>query len=436
MSSSVTLLLNTTIIILQFSAGWLHHHHHHHHHYHNFWHNFDTFCYADIQDPYLLFSSKTSYNAVYYKNYVNIIPDECTPRQIWMLTRHGSRYATKKKMEEFHKLTKLRNLIIHNHAQNRGYLCKKDLENLRQWSFEEPLSKSDKLTSEGYNDLWEMGHRIRAKFPELFKTSENETMYKFQIQHTDHSKTKASAQAFVTGLFKKKIHIPVPTSDDLLTRLYPNCRVLPLPDADDPPDEGKNERTLFREGPIVNEVVRNVSIRLGFVKSLAMDEVENMYDMCRYKKAWKFEELSPWCACFLKSELQVLEYMPDLTYYYNSGHGYSGNLRTGCLLVQDMMNRFSDIAKNEETSKEPNGVFYFGHSTTLYNLFARLGVAKDSEHITHENYYNMTNRKWHTSLLAPFSANFAAVFLNVLLDIFRLDKRIFMKFYTMTSELK
>jgi multiple inositol-polyphosphate phosphatase/2,3-bisphosphoglycerate 3-phosphatase len=64
--------------------------------------------------------------------------------------------------------------------------------------------------------------------------------------------------------------------------------------------------------------------------------------------------------------------------------------------------------ENEET--QPAGVFYFSHDTDMQLFFTSLGMAKDSENLTHSNYRSMENRKWRTSLLTPFAANFAAVF--------------------------
>lgn len=33
--------------------------------------------------------------------------------------------------------------------------------------------------------------------------------------------------------------------------------------------------------------------------------MDEMYDMCRYDKAWNIKNISPWCAVFSKEELKV-----------------------------------------------------------------------------------------------------------------------------------
>lgn len=401
-----------TIVLMIFVVDQTSSHHPMHHHRGRPISQKVQHCYANEQNPYLYFASKTAYNAVYNPNSRNIIPDECVPEQLWMLVRHGTRYPLLKKMKGFLELSKLRDEIIRNHEQhNHGELCEEDLENLKNWRMKNvSLSESDHLTKEGFQDLYDIGNRTRARFQNLFSKPFSTKNYK--LQYTKHSKTKHSAEAFALGLFTTAFHIPEPKDDDLLPQIYPDCKVAPIPGADDPYQGGKMERTLFKDGELVASVVHNVNKRLGFFNhKLTVDDIEQVYDICRYEKSWNFNKLNPWCAVFTAEELQILEYIGDLSYYYNSGHGYSANLRTGCPLVRDMMETFRDVANNEH--KGPNAVFYFGHSTTMYNLFARLGLAKDAERITHDNYFEMLeSRKWHTSLLAPFSGNFAAVFLR------------------------
>jgi multiple inositol-polyphosphate phosphatase/2,3-bisphosphoglycerate 3-phosphatase len=68
------------------------------------------------------------------------------------------------------------------------------------------------------------------------------------------------------------------------------------------------------------------------------------------------------------------------------------------------------FSKLENGEEQPAGVFYFSHDTTMQMFFTSLGVGKDSAALTHSNYASVGNRKWRTSLLTPFAANFAAVF--------------------------
>lgn len=74
--------------------------------------------------------------------------------------------------------------------------------------------------------------------------------------------------------------------------------------------------------------------------------------------------------------------------------------------------------ENEDSSEEPQGIFYFTHSTALQLLLTTMGVAKDSIPLKASNFENMRNRKWNSSRLAPFAANLAAIFYRYVKDYF------------------
>lgn len=159
-----------------------------------------------------------------------------------------------------------------------------------------------------------------------------------------------------------------------------------------------------------------------------------MYTACAFENAWYIDKRSPWCAAFTKDEEEVFEYEEDLSYYYYSSYGEILSSVIGCPPLQDMFNHFtwvffhsvninitnitSAITKwryfrkleNGDSNEEPQGVFYFAHSTTLQLFLTTMEIAKDSVPLKASNYESMRNRKWRTSHLAPFAANLAAVF--------------------------
>lgn len=57
----------------------------------------------------------------------------------------------------------------------------------------------------------------------------------------------------------------------------------------------------------------------------------------------------------------------------------------------------------------PKVATYFVHSTMMYLLLTALGVIRDIEPITADNYERMANRLFKSSETVPFSSNFAAV---------------------------
>jgi len=44
-------------------------------------------------------------------------------------------------------------------------------------------------------------------------------------------------------------------------------------------------------------------------------QLDEMYDMCRFDKAWNIRSISPWCAVFSKEELQVSATNPCSFYF-------------------------------------------------------------------------------------------------------------------------
>lgn len=91
-----------------------------------------------------------------------------------------------------------------------------------------------------------------------------------------------------------------------------------------------------------------------------------------------------------------------MRYFYKSGYGYEANTRLNCRTVQDMAEHF-------DSKEQPNVVVYFGHSTGVQTLISALGINKDEVALLANNYDKLEQRKWKTSNIDPFAANFLAV---------------------------
>lgn len=366
-------------------------------------------CYADNTTPYLLFGSKTAYEFVYGSpTPQQITIPYCEPQQIWILSRHGTRYPAADDYDKFSALTSLRDQIIRNHEVNHeGDLCDKDLDNLRNWSLKFTPDLGEVLTKQGEDDMRLMAQRFKNRYPSLFNEGYRQDLYEFR--YTNTQRTKASAEKFAEGLFgsSEGVYFPTPSDNDTLLRPYESCNAWKTM-VDDNPD-AKIEQTLFEEGPWMKEVIANVSKRLGFRYQLKYDNVSAIYDMCRYDKAWNLVAVSPWCAAFTDSELKVMEYKDDLRYYYKCGYGHDINVELGCSTLKDLMNHFQNLESNKTSAK---GVFYFSHSSMLHMMQSRMGIAKDSEPLTHSNYNTSQKRKWRSSKIGSFATNIAAVFLK------------------------
>jgi multiple inositol-polyphosphate phosphatase/2,3-bisphosphoglycerate 3-phosphatase len=73
-----------------------------------------------------------------------------------------------------------------------------------------------------------------------------------------------------------------------------------------------------------------------------------------------------------------------------------------CAAVKDMLN-------NLQKEENPKVVAYFAHSSAIQLFLTSLGYAKDADDLRADNYQQMKNRKFRTSVLSPFASNLAAV---------------------------
>ncbi|XP_071565905.1 multiple inositol polyphosphate phosphatase 1-like isoform X2 [Temnothorax nylanderi] len=369
------------------------------------------FCFVDEDDPYLYMGTKTAYHFVHGgKTRFQTVPN-CRPVQIWMLAAHGTRCPTMHEIDKIVSLTNLKEQILQNHEERReGHMCNRDLENLRRWKPDEYLSsqRAEVLTPQGVEDMKLLARRLQSNFPELLLPNIHNitsTNYKFRATEARDSMT-----SFMEGLFgSRSAVLPEESSlNDTLLTAYKTCGVWKNEENNEGSFENM-EHSRFDVGPEFQNLLKNVSRRLGFLYNISADMVDAMYDACRYQKAWSVTELSPWCAVFSKEELRVLEYREDLDYYYKAGYGRDINTRLGCPLLHDMMRHFWNIAR-DEMSGEPAGIFYFSDIVSLQNLLTTMGINEDQTRLTAYNYKDVARRQWRTSLISSFAANLIAVF--------------------------
>lgn len=367
------------------------------------------YCFNHEENPYLMYGTKTAYEFVHEKSRNPEDIPHCHPIQFWMLSRHGTRFPDMQTIYTMQRLSDLRDQIINNREiRHNGRLCDEDLDNLKRWTLSVFPNQADSLTNQGYDDLKFMARRFKSQFPKLLNQTYSQHLYEFRF--TDTQRTKASAIAFAEGLFGSSagVYLPPALKNDTLIQAYKNC---PKWKAEvDNNTRTVEEKRLFELSPHMQALLQNVSERLGFSYRLTFVQLDEMYNMCRFDKAWNVRQISPWCAVFSKEELQLMEYREDLEYYYHSGYGNDINVKLGCPTVKDLINRFSQMEnQNPYDRTQPAGIFYFTHSTALQMTLAQLGIARDHDHLTHTNYNVLKNRKWRTSKISPFASNLAAV---------------------------
>jgi multiple inositol-polyphosphate phosphatase / 2,3-bisphosphoglycerate 3-phosphatase len=209
---------------------------------------------------------------------------------------------------------------------------------------------------------------------------------------------------FITGLFGsdayKTIDATAEKSDSILLRPYDSC---PLFEEQEDAAEGPDSEFIkFQQTDVFKNMLNDVSLRLGYNYTLSFENISLIWEMCRFEQAWFVQNSSAWCAAFLPEHVNILEYLEDLQYFYEAGHVHQLNSNLMCAAIQDML-RFM------QTDQMPKVTAYFAHSTSIQLFLTGLGYGKDSELLKADNYNQMTNRKFKTSVISPFASNVAAV---------------------------
>ncbi|XP_062550122.1 multiple inositol polyphosphate phosphatase 1-like [Armigeres subalbatus] len=357
------------------------------------------------------FATKTAYEVVRgsASSKDHIVPN-CTPTKFWLLSRHGTRLMGEKDIASLPQaLNTLRDLVLDNYnkrrtAPNVGRLCTEDLNLLRSWRWDSNITTGygSFLTNQGWNDLKFLAGREKDRYPELFNGTYDKQRYLFR--HTNTQRTEASFKAFVEGLFGDEAYNSIDAtsdpSDDTLLKAYDFC---PAYDANkDKNDEPNSEASKFLQSRLYIQTLSEISKRLGFDYTLSTEQVEDLWDACRFEQAWHPYENSPWCSVFTKNQVDVLEYKEDLKYYYQNSYGYKESSNLACFTVADMITQLGGVDGQQV-------IAYFTHESKIQIFLAALGAKRDKNALRADNYFSMRHRKFKSSELTPFASNVAVV---------------------------
>lgn len=385
-------------------------------------------CYAENTHPYLYAGTKTPYSVVRGTIRNASIPN-CKAMQIWMATRHGTRYPNKDDISIMvSRLPELQRDVIGNYERHgSGELCNEDVENLKAWKIDPCINSnaSKYLTEQGKNELEALGRRFRNYFPTLFQTDDSAEMKEYKFRSTNFQRTIVSMESFINGLFGRYNVPNVGIANGTFLKPYKICKSW-IKEVNSP--EANEEINNWLNGAKFKNLIQDVSTRLGFPNNLTLSDVWLMYKICVAEKAWYINKISPWCAAFTEEDMKLFEYEDDLYSYYHSGYGKPGSVELGCRLLRDMFDHFGSL-ESGNLENEPRGVFYFTHSESFETFYTSVGIAKDAAPLKASNFDEMQNRKWRNSFLVPFATNFAAIF-------YKCDDSFKVRFYLAERQLE
>lgn len=373
-------------------------------------------CLSVQEYPYLLFGTKTAY--IFAKKDTSSTTSYdlpgCQPTAFWMLSRHGTHNPEANEITDLQKLADLKQSILANYRNEniknaKQRICNADLNLLERWEWTPPLNLTfaGDLTMDGYMTTQQQARVWKKKFPGLLTDNHHDYMFKF----VNELRSTNTFNAFTEGIFGAQANgLGIPReNDEKLLRPYKFCPAWTKEIEEN--NETLSQLTIFESKRDYQEMISNISARLGFNYDLQKEDVLRIYEMCRYNKAWNIIQISPWCAAFTRGDLQRLEYAEDLETYYKYGYGSNLSKNLGCTLVKDMLIFFEKHLAEVDTPQQPRALIHFSSVAMLLLTLTALGAHKDPVPLTGDNYYTpqMQARAWTTSTMAPYHAKIAAV---------------------------
>lgn len=355
-----------------------------------------------------MFSTKSTYETN-RGQHIDSSVSSCIPSKFWMLSRHGTRLPSSSDLSKIFQYSEaIHRDVLRNYDAGKASLCASDIELIRNWRFDPniTLEREQYLTTAGWNELQGIAQRYQEAFPEVLPSTYSPNHYFFRT--TYKQRTLASLRGFADGLFgfngfEQVQFAPVPDPDYLL-RPHDNCELY------DEVSDVLTEEDEFREGPEYQEMISQVSAKLGFLgsNSLRAIEVETLDTICRFEQIWDTNSTSPLCAAFSVANHAVIEYTEDLHYYYKVGYGYSEyrNLfeNMNCHLMQNMLSFLQSNDPNDHRAR-----IFSTHSSILQLILVTFGAFEDEVPLSRHNFAQQTFRLWKSSLIAPMATNLAVI---------------------------
>ena len=211
-------------------------------------------------------------------------PEDCKPSKFWLISRHGTRYPSKKGIKGINFI--LPEIINTIDLTKNSQLCEQDVQLLKSWTPQLNTSQAKNLHPEGEKELILMAESYANKFPQLLKQPYSPE--KFEFRATNTQRAQKSAFYFATGLFDRKIakkveYFPPIKPHDPLLRFYKVCEKWKNDVKMNP--KSLQEQKMFEESETFqNELVQPLSELL--TQNLTMTQIEAIWVACSFGQAW------------------------------------------------------------------------------------------------------------------------------------------------------
>ncbi|XP_037046518.1 multiple inositol polyphosphate phosphatase 1-like [Bradysia coprophila] len=326
-----------------------------------------------------------------------------------MFGRHGSRFPLETELPELIRVvTAIHNQILTNYNQGRASICASDFDLFRNWQFDPNITMdvASNLSPSGWNEMEALAQRYQAAFPSILPSTYSPKDYFFRGAR--YERMEYSLHAFADGLFgvdgyeqAQFEEIPEP---DFFMRSFSYCSLYQ-------DIIQRIERDAFAEGPEYQEMVMQVSAKLGFHNSnvLRNSEIALLAVYCLYEQTWNlnYTDPSPFCAAFSVANAQVIEYSRDLEWYYRIGYGEQEHRRLYenlmCFPLQDMLRFMQSNDANDHKARIFNG------HVSQFLILLHFDAFDGDAILTRHNFAQQTQRVWRSTDILPMAANLVVI---------------------------
>ncbi|KAL6980749.1 Phosphoric monoester hydrolase [Sarracenia purpurea var. burkii] len=345
------------------------------------------------------------------------IPDQCTPIHLNLVARHGTRAPTKKKLKELDDLAMRLGVLLQD-AKERNLALPKVPAWF--WGWKSPWKgklKGGELISEGEEELYRLGIRMRDKFPQVFNEDYHSDVY--SVKATQIPRASASAVAFGMGLLSGRGNLGpgrhrafAVTSEsrasDIWLRFHDCCQNYKA-------FRKSQEPTVHKlKEPILDEITDALVKR--YELAFTRQDTSSLWYLCK-QEASLLNITDQACALFTPFEVLLLEWTDDLELFILKGYGNALNYRMGVPLLEDVVQSMEQAIKtNEEehaSDTSEKARLRFAHAETLLPFTCLMGLfleGSEFEKIQKEEPLQLPpkppqRRNWRGSLVAPFAGN-------------------------------
>lgn len=368
------------------------------------------YCFGNdpVQPHSQMFDIYTAYESVRART-LDPNVSSCAPSKFWLYARHGTRLPTSAEISDILDLSEwIQRDILANYDAGLTTLCEADIELIRNWEFDAEVTAGhdEDLTVSGWFELHDLAQRLQAAYPTLFPSTYSPDHYYFLS--SDTPRARDSNRGFADGLFGtdawETVEFDDPFVPDLIIRPFDHC---PLQTE---VSSNQIERSAFRDGPEFQQMLTQVSAKLGFHghRQLRFSDINTIMKLCKFEQAWDLNATAPFCSVFSYANFQTYEYYEELNWYYQYGYGQPA-FRTlfenfNCFLLQDMLRFLQSTDPNDHTVRVFNG-----HFQTIQTMLVAFGVFEDEIRLTRHNFAQQVFRLWNSAHKSPMGGNLAVI---------------------------